>query len=55
MESNHPSKEFIVTVEDPFDASHGAQTPFGHRWGGDVFSLTHSHIEAMPQGQTPRH
>jgi hypothetical protein len=44
--------EFIATVEAVFDASNGAQTPFGHRWGGDVFSLTHSHLETIQQGQT---
>jgi len=44
--------ESIATVEAPFDATNGAQTPFGHRWGGDVFSLTHSHIETIQHGQT---
>ena len=33
-------------------STNGAQTPFGHRWGGDVFALTHSHIETIQQGQT---
>jgi Abi-like protein len=44
--------ESIATVESVFDASDGAQTPFGRRWGGDVISLTHSHIESIQQGQT---
>ena len=44
--------ESIAAVEAPFDVSNGAHTPFGHRWGGDVFSLTHSHIEIIRQGQT---
>ena len=42
----------IATIESAFDASNGVQTPFGHRWGGDVFSLSHSHIESIRQGQT---
>ena len=46
------ASESIAAVEAPFDASNGAHTPFGHRWGGDVFSLTHSHIEIIRQGQT---
>ena len=44
--------EFISTVKAVFDATNGVQTPFGHRWGGDVFSLSHSHIETIQQGQT---
>lgn len=44
--------EAIATVDSVFDASNGAQTPFGHRWGGDVFALTHSHLETIQQGQT---
>jgi hypothetical protein len=44
--------ESIATVEAHFDASHGADTPFGHRWGGDVFSLSHHHLETLRNGQT---
>lgn len=44
--------ESIATVASAFDATNGAQTPFGHRWGGDVFALTHSHLETIQQGQT---
>ena len=44
--------EFISTVKSVFDATNGVQTPFGRRWGGDVFSLSHSHIETIQQGQT---
>lgn len=47
-----PTTESIAIVETAFDATNGAQTPFGHRWGGDVFALTHSHIETIHQGQT---
>jgi Abi-like protein len=42
----------IESVDSSFDASNGAHTPFGHRWGGDVFSLSHSHLETIQQGQT---
>lgn len=47
-----PATESIVTVDSAFDATNGAQTPFGHRWGGDVFSLSHSHLDTIKQGQT---
>lgn len=47
-----PATEFIVTVEAAFDATNGAETPFGHRWGGDVITLTSRHIEVMRSGQT---
>jgi hypothetical protein len=46
------STESIATVESIFDASNGAHTPFGHRWGGDVFALSSGHIEVMRSGQT---
>jgi len=46
-----PANESIATVEAPFDATGGAQTPFGHRWGGDVFSLSSDHFEIIRQGQ----
>lgn len=42
----------IATVEAAFDATNGVQTPFGHRWGGDVFSLSHSQIKSICHGQT---
>jgi Abi-like protein len=41
----------LESVAEPFDASNGAETPFGHRWGGDVFTLTAEHITAMQDGQ----
>ena len=41
----------LEAVAEPFDVSNGAETPFGHRWGGDVFSLTTEHITAMQDGQ----
>ena len=42
----------VETVDAPFDATTGADTPFGHRWGGDVFSLTTEHLEIIHSGQT---
>lgn len=47
-----PATSILETVDDAFDATNGAQTPFGHRWGGEVVSLTHGHIEIIRQGQT---
>ncbi|MEY4569058.1 MAG: hypothetical protein RLZZ398_497 [Verrucomicrobiota bacterium] len=41
----------IAIVPQSFDASDGAETLFGHRWGSDVFSLTAEHITAMQDGQ----
>ena len=42
----------VETVPEPFDASNGSETPFGHRWGGNIFTLTAEHITAMKDGQT---
>lgn len=51
--SGSPTGSSVIEwVDSSFDASNGAQTPFGHRWGGDVFPLTHSHLETIHQGQT---
>lgn len=47
-----PAASRVETVDDIFDASNGAETPFGHRWGGDVFSLTSEHLEIIRSGQT---
>ncbi len=46
------SPEVVAQVDQPVDHSNGAESPFGHRWGGDVFSLSHSHLETIQQGQT---
>lgn len=51
MIMNCPASE-VSMVGHVFDASNGAETPFHHRWGGDVFTLTASHIERITQGQT---
>jgi len=53
----HPSappvkSSVIELVDSSFDATNGAQTPFGHRWGGDIFSLTEHHLETIRNGQT---
>lgn len=49
--STSTSVSTLEAVPQPFDASNGAETPFGHRWGGDVFTLTAEHITAMQDGQ----
>ena len=47
-----PSAPVVAIVPDSFDATTGAETPFGHRWGGDVFRLTAEHLAALQAGQT---
>jgi hypothetical protein len=42
----------IESVTEPFDASNGAETPFGHRWGDEVFTLSQEHLEAIQSGQS---
>ncbi len=42
----------VETVDESFDATNGADTPFGHRWGGDIFTLSSSHLEVIRSGQT---
>ena len=42
----------VAIIPETFDASSGAETPFGHRWGGDVFRLTGEHLAALQAGQT---
>jgi len=44
--------EAIAIIEASFEATNGVETPFGHRWGGDVFTLSSEHLEAMQSGQT---
>ena len=50
VSATNPSK--LATVEASFDATHSAETPFGHRWGGDVFALTNEHLEVIRTGKT---
>jgi len=47
-----PAPSTIEIVDSPFDATCGAPTPFGHRWGGDVFCLSSNHMEILRSGQT---
>ena len=42
----------ITILDNPFDATDGADTPFGKRYGGDVFTLTSEQIQALMQGKT---
>ena len=42
----------VATVDVAFEATNGADTPFGHRWGGDVFTLTNEHLKSIRTGQT---
>jgi hypothetical protein len=42
----------VVIVPDAFDAANGAETPFGHRWGGDVFQLSGEQLAVLQAGQT---
>ena len=42
----------IHIVDQPFDATDGADTPFGRRWGGDIAKLTPAHLAAIKAGKT---
>jgi hypothetical protein len=42
----------VVSVPAPFKASAGVETPFGHRWGGDVFRLSPAHLAELHAGKT---
>ena len=42
----------VQIVDQPFDATDGADTPFGRRWGGDVVKLTPEQIVAIQDGRT---
>ncbi len=44
--------ESIQIVPAPFDAMDGPETPFGKRWGGDIFKLTETDLEALQSGKT---
>ncbi|MBI1783617.1 hypothetical protein HYR69_00605 [Candidatus Sumerlaeota bacterium] len=45
------SQLIVAVVPNVFDATNGAETPFGHRWGGDVFHLSAEHLAALQGGQ----
>lgn len=42
----------VAIVPETFDATDGAATPFGKRWGGDVIHLFPGHLAALRAGQT---
>lgn len=42
----------IAIVPAPFDATDGADTPFGHRWGGKTATLSSEHLTALKDGKT---
>ena len=42
----------VAIIPEAFDATRGTETPFGHRWGGDVFRLSAEHLAALQAGQT---
>jgi hypothetical protein len=42
----------VLAVDAPFDVTDGAPTPFGKRWGGEVFCLTAAQLDALRSGQT---
>jgi len=50
--SSRNQKATIHAIPAPFDASNGAETPFGHRWGGDILEITEEHLMAIQSGQT---
>jgi Abi-like protein len=51
--STVPAKPGTIEIlPAPLSATNGIETPFGHRWGGDVFRLTLEHLSAMQTGQT---
>jgi hypothetical protein len=41
----------IAIVENPFDPEE-TEKPFGRRWGGELFKLTHEHLSALQAGKT---
>ena len=42
----------VRTVDRPFEAANGADTPFGQRWGGGITTLTRDHLTALADGRT---
>jgi len=44
--------ETIRIVDQPFDATDGADTPFGRRWRGGIAKFTPAHIAALANGKT---
>ena len=48
LDSVDSSKAIVPEI---IDATHGAETPFGKRCGGDVFKLTDADLEALKNGK----
>jgi hypothetical protein len=49
---NNPERPPDMTfVPEVFDAMDGAETPFGRRYGGDVFSLTPEMLASLESGK----
>ena len=42
----------VEILEQPLEATYGADTPFGHRGGGEVLQLQDAHLEALRTGLT---
>lgn len=45
------TEQTIVIVEDTFNPEE-VNSPFGKRWGGELFKLTPEHVEALQAGET---
>jgi hypothetical protein len=45
-------QDVVAIVPNTLDATNGAESPFGRRWGGDVFRLTPEQLAALQSGQT---
>lgn len=50
--SSRNQKATIHAIPAPFDATNGAETPFGHRWGGDILEITAEHLMSLQSGET---
>ena len=45
------TESHIVIVEQPFSVDEH-ESPFGKRWGGELFRLTDEHLAALQVGKT---
>ena len=52
LRTSHDQPPDVAVVPDSFDATDGAETPFGKRWGGQIIRLSPDHIAALQAGQT---
>jgi hypothetical protein len=46
------TSDVLAIVDGPVDASDGIPTPFGRRWGGQIVTLSPTHIQTLRTGQT---